>query len=110
MSTITITYDGKEEEIDFNENLSFGAVEDIMSKNINLDEIMQGKATVNIPGYNVAITVAAITKAPWELGNVRVFRNLPLKVGRSVVMEATKLYPLQDSVLSWIQAVEGTKS
>ena len=107
MIEIEVEYEGKPEKVMLDDNLTFGELEDVISRFVKTGEILRGSIDIDVSAYNMAITVLTVKKAPWKLGDEKALRALPVKEGRKVVREATKMYPLQDSLLEWVAAVQG---
>lgn len=107
MKILKIMYNDKEEEVHLDEDLKFGEVEDIQRKFVKIDDAMKGGVQLDPSGYRYAIALACIKKAPWPVNDIIELKGLPRKIGKQVVLEATKLYPLRDCLLDWMESVSG---
>jgi len=107
MKIIKITYNNVEEEVHLDDDLKFGEIEDLQSKFINTSDALKSNVKMDITGYRYAITLACVKKAPWPLNDIIELKGLPRSVGKIVVSEATKLYPLRDCLLEWMATVSG---
>lgn len=107
MKIAKVPYKGTDVEIELNDDLSLGDVDDIVNKYVKADNIMGGEVKIDIVGYRYALALTTVKKAPWKVDDLITLKDLPLKTGRAVVKEASKLYPLKDCLLDWVSTFAG---
>lgn len=110
MKTIEVMYEGKLEPVELDDDLNFGAIEDIQAKYVNVKNAMSGGAEIDIVNYRYAVTLACVKSAPWKINDLLALKDLKRAVGKQVVKEATKLYPLRECLLEWMSTVSGELS
>lgn len=107
MKTAKVPYKGADVEIELNDEISFGDLDDIVSKNVKTDRIMQGDIKIDLVNYRYQLALSVVTKAPWKIHDLKALKDLPLKTGRAVVKEAANLFPLKDCLLDWASTFSG---
>ena len=106
--TFEIDWNGATETVEINDDLPFGIIEDIRRKYVDTTKMAGGgELDIDMTGYRYAITVAAITKAPWAIKDIVVFKDIPGSVGKKVVEEVCRKYPLADCLREWIGSFMG---
>lgn len=110
MREIQITWQGVPATVKIEDDLPFGIFEDINRKYVNVANVMKGDIKIDMVGYMYAITLAAVKEAPWPVGDLKVFKDIPRSVGQEVVKAVCAIYPLKDSLLDWMEAAMGEVS
>ena len=107
MKIVKIPYKGEQVDVELNEDISFGDLDDIISKNVHTDRIMQGDIKIDLVNYRYQLAMAVISKAPWPVKNLKALKDLPLVTGRAVVKEAANMFPLKDSLMDLASTFTG---
>jgi len=107
MKIVKVPYKGAQVDIKLNDDITLGDLDDIVSKNVKTDRIMQGDIKIDLVNYRYQLALTVIDEAPWKVHDLQALKNLPLKTGRAVVKEAAKLFPLKDSLLDWASTFSG---
>ena len=102
-----IDWKGSTEKIEYDDDILFGDLENILNKCLDLKEV--NKPIVNIPLYRQLILTAVITKAPFPLKEVAEIRNLKSSVAQKIMVEVMKDYPLMKYLEEWVGTFVGTE-
>ena len=102
-----IDWKGSTEKIEYDDDILFGDLENILNKCLDLKEV--NKPIVNIPLYRQLILTAVITKAPFPLKEVAEIRNLKSSVAQKIMTEVMKDYPLMKYLEEWVGTFVGTE-
>jgi hypothetical protein len=102
-----IDWKGSTEAIEYDDDILFGDLENILNKCLDLKEV--NKPIVNIPLYRQLILTAVITKAPFPLKEVAEIRNLKSSVAQKIMTEVMKDYPLMKYLEEWVGTFVGTE-
>jgi len=86
LKTFKIDYKGKEEEVEYEDDIEYGKIAPILKGNVDATNPMQSK--VNIPEYQIGILVTVITKAPFNYSSSKAIYDLP---SRTVVKLIDKI-------------------
>jgi len=103
-----IDWEGSTEVIEYDDDILFGDLENILNKCLDLKEV--NKPIVNIPLYRQLILTAVITKAPFPLNEVSEIRNLKSSVAQKIMTEVMKDYPLMKYLEEWVGTFVGTEA
>lgn len=103
-----IDWEGATEVIEYDDDILFGDLENILNKCLDLKEV--NKPIVNIPLYRQLILTAVITKAPFPLNEVSEIRNLKSSVAQKIMTEVMKDYPLMKYLEEWVGTFVGTEA
>ena len=110
MKIVNVKYNGKKERVVIDDDIKTGELLDVIKKYVDTSKAISTHAVdVEIADYGIAISVVAIKTAPWKVGDATVFRDLPSSIGRVVMREVIKIYPLQDAILDLMWIVGGTE-
>ncbi len=102
-----IDWKGSTESIEYDDDILFGDLENILNKCLDLKEV--NKPIVNIPLYRQLILTAVITKAPFTLNEIAEIRNLKSSVAQKIMVEVMKDYPLMKYLEEWVGTFVGTE-
>ena len=102
-----IDWKGSTETIEYEDDILFGELENILNKCLDLKEV--NKPIVNIPLYRQLILTAVITKAPFPIKEVSEIRNLKSSVAQKIMTEVMKDYPLMKYLEEWVGTFVGTE-
>ena len=98
--------DGEKAEIEYEDDLTFGELENIINQSIDLTDVAKPK--VNIPVYRRNILTKVITKAPFRTGDINIINGLKSKVTKKIISEVMKDYPLMQFLEDWMVTFVGT--
>ena len=100
--------DGEKATIEYEDDLTFGELENIINQSIDLTDVAKPK--VNIPVYRKNILTKVITKAPFRTGDINVINGLRSKQTKKIISEVMKDYPLMQFLEDWMVTFVGTQA
>ena len=100
-----ITMDGKKEIIEYEDDLTFGELENVINQSVDLTDVTKPK--VNIPKYRMNILTTVLRKAPFPMNDAGAIRNLKAKVAKQIISEVMKDYPLMRFLEDWMVTFVG---
>ena len=107
LKKFNIQFKGVAAEIEYEDDLTFGELENIINQSIDLTDVSKPK--VNIPVYRRNILTKVITKAPFRTGDINVINGLKSKVTKKIILEVMKDYPLMQFLEDWMVTFVGTQ-
>ena len=105
IKTFKVKIDGTPETIEYEDDITFGELENILNKCLDLSNVQ--KPEVNIPLYRQLILTTVIKKAPFEVGEIAAIRNLKSSVAKKIMEEVMKDYPLAKYLEEWVETFVG---
>ena len=105
LQTFKITWEGKKELIEYEDDLTFGELEAILANAVDLSDVTKPK--VNLPEYRQAILLKTLRKAPFKVGDVVTLRNLKSSVVNDVLRGVLKQFPLSKFLEQWMGSFIG---
>ena len=105
LQTFKITWEGKKELIEYEDDLTFGELEAILANAVDLSDVTKPK--VNLPEYRQAILLKTLRKAPFKVGDVVALRNLKSSVVNDVLRGVLKSFPLSKFLEQWMGSFVG---
>ena len=108
LKTFTIDWNGVEETIEYEDDLTFGELEAILQDSIDLSDVSKPK--VDIPKYRFQILLKVLRKAPFTVGDAVAIRNLKNTVATKIMQEVMKDYPLQKHLGAWVETFTGSQT
>ena len=105
LQTFKITWEGKKELIEYEDDLTFGELEAILANAVDLSDVT--KPRVNLPEYRQAILLKTLRKAPFKVGDVVTLRNLKSSVVNDVLKGVLKSFPLSKFLEQWMGSFVG---
>ena len=113
MKSLTVKYFGKDEIVEIDDDISLGKLEKIVTACIPPDSlkisIKNGRpdidfdlAKMNIMKYRKDLTIACLTKFPWEPGK---FDEIPNSIASKVINEVMEAYPAVDLLQDFLQSL-----
>ena len=106
LKTFEIDWENKKESIEYEDDLTFGELENIVNQSVDLTDVTKPK--VNIPVYRRNILTKVITKAPFRTGDINVINQLKSKQTKKIISEVMKDYPLMQFLEDWMVTFVGT--
>ena len=105
LQTFKITWEGKKELIEYEDDLTFGELEAILANAVDLSDVT--KPRVNLPEYRQAILLKTLRKAPFKVGDVVTLRNLKSSVVNDVLKGVLISFPLSKFLEQWMGSFVG---
>ena len=107
IKTFNIDWEGKKEPVEYEDDLTFGELENIINTSVDLTDVTKPK--VNIPSYRMSILTKVLKKAPFPVNDAVAIRNLKAKVAKQIISEVMKDYPLMRFLEDWMVTFVGTQ-
>ena len=107
IKTFEIDWEGKKEVIEYEDDLTFGELENIVNQSVDLSDVTKPK--VNIPKYRMAVLTKVIRKAPFPVNDEVAIRNLKSGMAKQIISEVMKDYPLMRFLEDWMVTFVGTQ-
>lgn len=101
---IKITYNGKDETVEFEDSLTFGETESLISGSVDLTDVTKPK--IDLSNYRLNLLALTIKKAPFKIGDVTTIKMLDAKVVKSMLKEITKVHPLAGYIEDWMETFQ----
>ena len=101
---VKITYNDKENTIEFEDSLTFGETESLIGSSVDLSDITKPK--IDLSKYRMNLLVLTIKKAPFKTGDITTIKMLDSKVVKSMLREITKVHPLAAYIEDWMETFQ----
>tara|TARA_B110001454_G_scaffold193522_1_gene194477 strand:+ start:347 stop:769 length:423 start_codon:yes stop_codon:yes gene_type:complete len=101
---VKITYNDKEDTIEFEDSLTFGETESLIGSSVDLSDITKPK--IDLSKYRMNLLVLTIKKAPFKTGDITTIKMLDSKVVKSMLREITKVHPLAAYIEDWMETFQ----
>lgn len=98
---IKITYKGKEEIVEFEEDLSFGEAEKLVNDSVDLSDVTKPK--IDLAKYRMNLLVITIKKAPFKTGDITTLNMMDGNIVRAMLREIVKVHPLTTYIEDWME-------
>lgn len=105
IKSFEIDWEGKKETVEYEDDITFGELENILNKCLDLTKVNEPK--VNIPLYRQLITSTVIVKAPFQVKDITAIRNLKASVAKTIMQEVMRTYPLMKYMEEWVETFVG---
>ena len=103
IKSFQIDWEGVSETIEYEDDITYGEMEAILSNSIDLSDVSKPK--VNIPQYRTHILLKVLKKAPFAINDAVALRNIKQKQA-SLIM---KDYPLVKYLGDWVETFTGSQ-
>ena len=107
IKSFKITMEGKKGIIEYEDDLTFGELENVVNQSVDLSDVTKPK--VNLPKYRMNILTTVLRKAPFPMNDAGAIRNLKAKVAKQIISEVMKDYPLMRFLEDWMVTFVGTQ-
>ena len=104
LQQVKITYNGKDEEVAFEDSLTFGDVEELVGEAVDLSDVTRPKIDLQI--YRINLLVKVIKKAPFKINDVVTIKLLDSKVVQAILREVLRYHPLADYIEDWMETFQ----
>ena len=101
---VKIIYNGNEDTIEFEDSLTFGETEALISGSVDLADISKPK--IDLSKYRMNLLVLTIKKAPFKTGDITTIKMLDSKVVKGMLREITKVHPLAGYIEDWMETFQ----
>ena len=108
IKTFEIDWEGAKETIEYEDDITYGQLEAILSNCIDLTDVSKPK--VNIPQYRFQIMLKVLKKAPFKVGDAVAIRNLKAKTANEIMKGVMKDYPLAKFLVDWVETFTGLET
>lgn len=98
---IKITYKDKEEIVEFEDSLSFGETEKLISDSVDLSDVTKPK--IDLARYRMNLLVMTIKKAPFKTGDITTLNMMDGNIVRAMLREIVKIHPLTTYIEDWME-------
>lgn len=98
-------YEGKDEEFEFKDSLSFGEVESLLEKCTSIDE-NTGEPKISLSKYRLHLVLKALVKAPFRISEP-IINQLDYNTFKPIVQEVSKKFPLDNYLVDWMETYVG---
>ena len=105
LKDFNIDWEGKQETIEYEDDITFGELENILNKCLDLSDVQKPK--VNIPLYRQLILTSVLRKAPFPIKDTSAIRNLKISQAKTIMKEVMKSYPLMKYMEEWVETFVG---
>ena len=105
LQSFKIKWEGKKEIIEYEDDLTFGELEAILSKTVDLSDVT--KPRVNLPEYRQALLIRTLRKAPFPVGDLDAIRKLKSSVANEVLRGVLTSFPLSKFLEQWMGSFIG---
>ena len=108
IKTFEIDWEGTRETIEYEDDITYGQLEAILSNCIDLTDVSKPK--VNIPQYRFQIMLKVLKKAPFKVGDAVAIRNLKSTTANEIMKGVMKDYPLAKFLVDWVETFTGLET
>ena len=105
IQSFKIKWEGKKEIIEYEDDLTFGELESILSKTVDLSDVTKPK--VNLPEYRQALLLRTLRKAPFPVGDLDALRKLKSRGANEVLRGVLTSFPLSKFLEQWMGSFIG---
>jgi|TARA_R110000824_G_scaffold356890_2_gene544189 hypothetical protein len=104
LKPIKITYNGKEDTVEYEDSLTFGDVEELVGQSVDLSDVTKPK--IDLQSYRMNLLVKVLKKAPFKTGDVTTLKLLDSKVVQKILREVLRTHPLADYIEDWMRTFQ----
>ena len=106
LKSFEIDYEGEKTKIEYESELTFGEIEAIINRSVDLTDFSKPK--MNIPQYRMDILMKVIKTAPFKTGDLVAIRNQPNSVITQIISGVMKDFPLGKYLGDWVETFAGS--
>jgi len=106
LKTFVIDWKGGKETIEYEDDIAFSVMEQIIKTTVDLRELT--KPRIDVAAYRFQVVLAALTKAPFNFKKPDELKRLGRKVAEQIVSGVIKDYPLVFSLGGWMTSLLGS--
>ena len=90
LKQVKITYNDKEEGVEFEDSMTFGDVEELVGESVDLSDVT--KPRIDLKAYRMNLLVKVLKKAPFKTGDVTTLKLLDAKVVQTILRELSLIH------------------
>ncbi len=98
---INITYNGKPAVVEFEDSLTFGDTEQLISGSVDLSDVTKPK--IDIARYRINLLSLTIKKAPFPVSSTTAIKMQDSKIIKAILKEIVKVHPLTTYIEDWME-------
>ena len=98
---INITYNGKPAVVEFEDSLTFGDTEQLISGSVDLSDVTKPK--IDIARYRLNLLSSTIKNAPFPVGSTTAIKMQDSKIIKTILKEIVKVHPLTTYIEDWME-------
>ena len=98
---INITYNGKPAVVEFEDSLTFGDTEALISGSVDLTDVTKPK--IDIARYRLNLLSLTIKKAPFPVSSTTAIKMQDSKIIKTILKEIVKVHPLTTYIEDWME-------
>ena len=98
---INITYNGKPAVVEFEDSLTFGDTEQLISGSVDLSDVTKPK--IDIARYRLNLLSLTLKKAPFAVGSTTALKMQDSKIIKAILKEIVKVHPLTTYIEDWME-------
>ena len=98
---IDITYNGKPAVVEFEDSLTFGDTEALISGSVDLTDVTKPK--IDIARYRLNLLSLTIKKAPFPVSSTTALKMQDSKIIKAILKEIVKVHPLTGYIEDWME-------
>ena len=98
---INITYNGKPAVVEFEDSLTFGDTEALISGSVDLTDVTKPK--IDIARYRINLLSLTIKKAPFPVSSTTAIKMQDSKIIKAILKEIVKVHPLTTYIEDWME-------
>ena len=107
IKSFQIDWEGVSETIEYEDDITYGEMEAILSNSIDLSDVSKPK--VNIPQYRTHILLKVLKKAPFPVNDAVSLRNIKQKQASAIMKEVMVDSPLAKYLGDWVETFTGSQ-
>lgn len=101
---IKIQWKGQDSSVEFEDALTFGETEALISGSVDLTDVTRPK--INLAKYRMSLLITTIKKAPFKVGDQTALSLLDAKLVKAMLKEITKVHPLTGYIEDWMETFQ----
>ena len=105
LKSFEIDYNGEKTKIEYESELTFGEIESIINRSVDLTDFSKPK--MNIPQYRMDILMKVIKTAPFKTGDAVALRNQKSGTVGQILSGVMADYPLGKFLTDWVETFGG---
>ena len=105
LKSFEIDYNGEKTKIEYESELTFGEIESIINRSVDLTDFSKPK--MNIPQYRMDILMKVIKTAPFKTGDAVALRNQKSGTVGQILSGVMVDYPLGKFLTDWVETFGG---
>ena len=105
LKSFEIDFEGKKEKIEYESELTFGEIEAIINRSVDLTDFSKPK--MNIPQYRMDILLKVLRTAPFKTGDAVALRNQKSGTVGQIISGVMEDYPLGKFLTDWVETFGG---